>query len=259
LQSWGFAFACNQLPITNCQLLLPGGQRPPAAIRKPALLDLNLNFFGSWRTSLFRTPGLANSQKIPLFFILLVAFAVHGPLLLMQIPSNSYDANFHMSMAAHYANHWFNPWNENSLAGFSQTTYPPLTQQWIGLLSHVFGLLRAYLLVQLAIVIMLPIAVFRFARLWVDELAAGYAALGSIFIGEFSLLVYEDGQIGTTSSTVLFVFALPYFYAWLVEGKKRDLLKAMLIGLAASAAHHATTLFGSMFFVGPIAWLACID
>ncbi len=73
------------------------------------------------------------SRAIPLSAILLIALAVHGPLLLMQLPLASYDANTHIFFAAHYANHWFVPWNTKWFGGFSQTTYPPLTHQWIAL------------------------------------------------------------------------------------------------------------------------------
>jgi glycosyltransferase involved in cell wall biosynthesis len=189
----------------------------------------------------------------------MVAFAVHGPLLLMQLPSNSFDANFHMFMAWHYAHHWFNPWNENALAGFSQTTYPPLTQQWIALFSRIVGLTPAYMLFQLIVVLLLPIAVFRYAKLWVDERAASYAALGSVFLGSLCMLVYQDGQIGTTTSTTLFLLAIPYFYYWAREGKGSDFIKGLLIGLSAAAAHHATLLFGAILFVLPVAWLAYFD
>jgi len=72
-----------------------------------------------------------------LSWVLLLALLVHGPLLLMQLPNDSYDANFHKFFAAHYAQHWFNPWNEKWFTGFSQTTYPPMEQQWMALFSHV--------------------------------------------------------------------------------------------------------------------------
>lgn len=208
---------------------------------------------------MFRTPGLTNTQKIPVFLIILIAFVIHGPLLIMERPGNSYDANFHISMSAHYAKHWFNPWNENSFTGFSVTTYPPLIHQWIALFSHAVGLLRAYLLVQLIIILLLPLAIYRYARLWVDERAATYAALGSVFVALLWGLVYEDGQIATTSSTTLFLLAIPFLYAWAVDGKPSDLVKGLLIGYTASAAHHATTIFGSVLFVIPVIWLACLD
>src|SRR5215831_3647804 len=155
-------------PKAKGQRLKGQGRISSCSPGKPALLVLNLktcSVVGG--PALFRTPGLSNSQKIPVLFIILVAFALHGPLLIMQRPANSYDANFHISMAAHYAHHWFNPWNESSLAGFSETTYPPLTHQWIALLSHVMGMLRAYLLFQLIIILLLPVAVYRYAKLWV--------------------------------------------------------------------------------------------
>jgi hypothetical protein len=107
-------------------------------------------------------------RAIPLSAILLVALAVHGPLLLMQLPAGSYDANTHIFFAAHYAHHWFNPWNVKWFGGFSQTTYPPLTHQWIALFSHVMGLQMAYMFVQFLAILLLPIGVYRYARLWVD-------------------------------------------------------------------------------------------
>ena len=104
-------------------------------------------------TSYFRKP-------IPLAVIVLIAAMVHGPLLFFQLPSiTSYDANFHIFMASHYAHHWFDPWNEKWFAGFSQTTYPPLGHQWIAMLSYIFGLHMAYMLVQSIGILLLPVAV----------------------------------------------------------------------------------------------------
>ena len=114
------------------------------------------------------------SRAIPLSAILLIALAVHGPLLLMQLPASSYDANTHMFFASHYAQHWFNPWNQKWFGGFSQTTYPPLTHQWIALFSHLMGLKMAYMFVQLLAILLLPIGMYRYAELWVDEVSASH-------------------------------------------------------------------------------------
>src|SRR3981081_1868251 len=116
------------------------------------------------------------SRPIPLLAIVLLALLIHGPLLLMQLPAGSFDANFHMFFASHYAQHWFNPWNPKWFGGFSQTTYPPLTHQWIALFSNVVGLNMAYMLVQLLAILLLPLGMYRFARIWVDERSASYAA-----------------------------------------------------------------------------------
>jgi hypothetical protein len=199
------------------------------------------------------------SRPIPLIAIVLVALAVHGPLLLMQLPSGSFDANFHIFFASHYAHHWFDPWNEKWFAGFSQTTYPPLTHQWIALLSNVVGLKMGYMLVQLIAVLLLPVGVFRFARIWVEGRAASYAALGSIFLGALAFLVYQAGQLATVTSAALYLNALPYLYEWITESDGRSLVKGIAISLAAAAAHHVTLIFGVVFFAGPVLWTAYVD
>ncbi|HKV76763.1 MAG TPA: hypothetical protein VJP02_01400 [Candidatus Sulfotelmatobacter sp.] len=205
------------------------------------------------------TPNESYSRPIPLLAIVLVALAVHGPLLLMQLPSGSFDANFHIFLASHYAHHWFNPWNEKWFAGFSQTTYPPLTHQWIALVSTVAGLKMAYMLVQLVGVLLLPVGVFRFARIWVDDRASSYAALGSIFLGALAFLIYQAGQLATITSAALYLNALPYFYEWSAFGSGRSLIKGVAVSLAAAAAHHVTLIFGTVLFAGPVLWLICMD
>src|SRR5260221_9436017 len=124
---------------------------------------------------------LGPRRAIPLWTIVLLAFAIHGPLMLMQLPANSYDTNFNIFFASHYAHHWFNPWNEKWFAGFSQTTYPPLPQQWTALLSYLVGLPMAYMLVQLAAILLFPVAVFRYAQIWVHERAGRYASGAIVF------------------------------------------------------------------------------
>jgi hypothetical protein len=199
-------------------------------------------------------------RPIPLAMIVLVAIVIHGPLLLMELPATtSYDTNLHIFFGSHYAQHWFNPWNEKWFAGFSQTTYPPLTHQWIALLSHVVGLTEAFMLVQLVAVVLLAVGTWRFARLWVDERAASLAALLSVFAGTVSFLVYSAGQLPTTMSAPLYLLALPYFYEWSRSSSWRALLKGLVLGLAAASAHHVTLLFGSVLFAAPVLWLAWSD
>jgi len=199
------------------------------------------------------------SRPIPLLAIVLVALAVHGPLLLMQLPAGSFDTNFHIFLASHYAHHWFNPWNEKWFAGFSQTTYPPLTHQWIALFSTVTGLKMGYMVVQLVAILLLPVGVFRFAKIWVDERAASYAALGSIFLGALAFLVYQAGQLATVSSAALYLNALPYLYDWAIQRSGRSLIKGVALSLTAAAAHHVTLIFGVVFFAVPVVWIACLD
>jgi len=200
------------------------------------------------------------SRPIPLRLILLLTLAIHGPLLALQLPlTNSYDANFHVFFASHYAHHWFDPWNPKWFAGFSQATYPPLAHQWIALLSYIVGLHFAYLLVQLVAILLIPISVYRFARLWVDERAASYASLFSIFLGAVAFLVYSAGQLPTTLSAPLYLLAVPYFYDWSRSADGRALIKGIMLTIVAGAVHHVTLIFGSVLFAFPVLWLAVVD
>jgi hypothetical protein len=207
-----------------------------------------------------RVDSVAVSKRpIPLTFILLVAAVVHVPLLLAKLPLHSYDATFHIFFASHYVHHWFDPWNVKWYAGFSQTTYPPLPQQWIAVLSHMFGLEMAYMAVQFAAVLLLAIGVYRFSRLWVDDRSASLAALASVFLGAESFLIYSAGQLATTSAAPIYLNALPYLFEWIRFGRWRAFLKALVLFSAAAAAHHATLLFGSVFFALPVLALALLD
>ena len=204
-------------------------------------------------------PVPATNRAIPLLLIVLLALAVHGPLLLMQLPANSYDATTHIFFAGHYANHWFSPWNEKWFGGFSQTTYPPLTHQWIALFSHIFGLTGAYMFVQLIVILLLPVGMYRYAKLWVPEREASYAALGTVFLGSLAMLVYQSGQLPTITAAALTLNALPYFYRWSRDGGMMQLLKGAAISMAGAAAHHVTFLFGAILFALPVLWLCFLD
>ncbi len=177
----------------------------------------------------------------------------------MKLPLQSYDANFHIFFASHYLHHWFNPWNPKWFAGFSQTTYPPLPQQWIALLSRVTGLDMAYMAVQMAAILLLVVGVYRFSLLWVSSRAASFAALASVFVGSESFLIYSAGQLATTASAPIYLLALPYLFEWVRRGGWRPFLKASVLFTAAAAAHHVTLLFGSFFFALPVLALVLLD
>jgi hypothetical protein len=191
--------------------------------------------------------------------IFLAAFVVHAPLLLMKLPLKSYDANFHIFFASHYLHSWFDPWNPKWYAGFSQTTYPPLPQQWLALVSRVVGLDMAYMTVQFAAILLLALGVFRFSLLWVNRRAAAFAALASVFLGSECFLVYSAGQLSTTFAAPLYLNALPYLFQWIRHGDRRSFFKGAVLFVAAAAAHHATLLFGSLLFALPVLALAILD
>ena len=191
--------------------------------------------------------------------ILMVAVAIHLPLLMMQLPLKSYDTNFHIFFASHYVHHWFDPWNVKWFAGFSQTTYPPLSQQWVAVASLLLGLNAGYMAVQFAAILLLAIGAYRFSLLWVDPRAASYAALAAVLVGSESFLVYNAGQLATTFAAPIYLNALPYLFEWLRYGRGRAFIKAIVLFAAAAAAHHATLIFGSMLFALPVMALAWME
>jgi hypothetical protein len=199
------------------------------------------------------------AEPIPLTMIFLAALVVHAPLLLMKLPLKSYDANFHIFFASHYLHSWFDPWNAKWYAGFSQTTYPPLPQQWLALVSHLVGLDMAYMAVQFVAILLLALGVYRFSLLWVDRRAASLAAFASVFLGSECFLVYSAGQLSTTFAAPLYLNALPYLYNWVRHGDWRAFFKGAVLSVAAAAAHHATLLFGSLLFALPVLALAILD
>ena len=207
-----------------------------------------------------KSEEIAQSKRpISLTLILMTALMIHLPLLLMELPLKSYDTNFHIFFASHYLHHWFDPWNTKWYAGFSQTTYPPLSQQWVAVVSHVLGLDFAYMAVQLLAILLLVVGVYRFSVLWVTPRAASFAALAAVFLGSESFLVYSAGQLGTTTAAPIYLNALPFLFEWIRFGRWRAFIKASLLFTAAAAAHHATLLFGSFFFALPVIALAIMD
>jgi hypothetical protein len=191
--------------------------------------------------------------------IFLAALVVHLPLLLMKLPLKSYDANFHIFFASHYLHNWFDPWNPKWYAGFSQTTYPPLPQQWLALMSRLLGLDMAYMAIQFVAILLLALGIYRFSLLWVDRRAAAFAALASVFLGSECFLVYSAGQLSTTCAAPLYLNALPYLFQWVRHGKWRAFLKGGALFVAAAAAHHVTLIFGSLLFALPVLALVILD
>jgi len=196
---------------------------------------------------------------IPLSMILLTALVVHLPLLVMKLPLKSFDANFHIFFASHYLHNWFDPWNPKWYAGFSQTTYPPLPQQWLALMSRLIGLDMAYMAIEFVAILLLALGAYRFSLLWVDRRAAAFAALASVFLGSECFLIYSAGQLSTTFAAPLYLNALPYLFQWVRHGKWRSFLKGGALFVAAAAAHHATLLFGSLLFALPVLALVISD
>lgn len=194
-----------------------------------------------------------------LWAALATAFMWHGGMLLGGSYERTYDAYIHMFFADHYARDWFSTWETRWYTGFTITSYPPGTHQLIALLSKIFSLETAFVLVQLSAVLLLIVGVYRFSRIWVDPVSAGWAALLASVSTSLAEVVHVFGQLPTTFSLAMLLNTLPSIFVWVRDGSRGDLVLACAGLAATTAAHHVTTLFGAVFFVGPVVATALLD
>ncbi|MFN8529678.1 MAG: hypothetical protein U0670_13800 [Anaerolineae bacterium] len=176
----------------------------------------------------------------------------HAVLLLAGSYRATYDAYVHIFFGDHYARSWWNPWEPRWYTGFTMVSYPPLTHQLIALLSKVFTLPASFSLVMVASSGLTTIGVYRFSRLWVNHRSASYAALLTVFSSSIAETVHVFGQLPTMFVMGVMLNALPFVWRWVLEGRVINLLRAWALLMVAAAGHHVTTLFGMVFFSGPI-------
>jgi uncharacterized membrane protein len=165
---------------------------------------------------------------------------------------NTYDALIHIFFASHYAQAWFDPWETRWYTGFLTVSYPPLVHFLIAALSRVLGLLSAFAAVQLFALLLLTTGMYRFSLLLASPRAAGFAAILLALSSSIAETTHLFGQLPTLLSLSFLLNAIPYAWRYLERGKWIDLLKAVLWLGATTAGHHVTTLFGGVFFLGPM-------
>lgn len=188
------------------------------------------------------------------------ALLLHGGLALYGSYANTYDAYIHMFFADHWLKSWFDHWEPRWYTGFTMTSYPPLSHQSVALLSLITGDLRtAFVLVQTSAMALLTVGMVRFARLWVDEEAAQWAALWLVIASGIAETVHVFGQLPTIVSLSFLLNALPYIYRWINGGPKRNLWCGWALIAATTGAHHVTTLFGAVFIMAPVVLLALLQ
>lgn len=182
----------------------------------------------------------------------LVAGIFHGALLLHGTYRGTYDAYVHIFFGDHYARSWWNPWEPRWYTGFTMFGYPPLTHQLTALISLVATLPTGFITVMLLATITTTIGIYRFSRLWVDHRPATYAALLGVVSSSIAETVHVFGQLPTMFVIGVMLNALPFVWRWAEDGSVKDLLRGWALLMVAAAGHHVTTLFGMVFFSGPI-------
>jgi hypothetical protein len=171
-----------------------------------------------------------------------LALCMHGPLVAAGLYRHSADVATHLFLADHYRRSWFALWEPRWFGGFSVSSYPPLVHQLLALLSIPFGYDGAFATLLLATLIALPVAVWRFARIFVSPAAASAAAVVAVFLPGVALAEYAFGQLPTAVSLTITLFLVVECTRFVEHGGRFALgLVAGLAG-AAFAAHHATPL-----------------
>ena len=188
-----------------------------------------------------------------LWWALAIVVLFHGGLLLSGTFRGTYDAYVHIFLGDHYERDWFSTWDQRWYTGFTTVSYPPGTHMSIAALTKLTGSLEvSFVIVQISALLLLTVGVFRFSRLWVDDDAAANAALLLVVSSSIAETVHLFGQLPTTFALAFLLNALPSIRRWVFGGRFVDLGVGTIVLAACTAGHHVTTLFGSVFFLGPV-------
>jgi hypothetical protein len=194
-----------------------------------------------------------------LIVALFVALSFHGGLLISGTYRGTFDAYVHLFFADHYRRSWFSSFEPRWYTGFSVLSYPPGTHQVLALVAKVVGLEFSFVLVALLSVLLSVVGMYRFARLWGSDDAAGYAALFMALSSSLAESLHIFGQLPTLFALGFLLNGLPFVYRWIRHGTSGSFVIAICAAAATTAAHHVTTIFGSVFFVGPVVVRAILD
>jgi len=184
-------------------------------------------------------------------FAMWLALCFHGPLVVAGFYRYSYDAGVHEFFADHYLRSPFGLWDPRWFGGFLVSSYPPLAHQLIAALGAVTGVEIAFGAVLLATLVALPLAVWRFARIFVSPDVAVTTAIVSVFLPAFALTGHAFGQLPTLVALTLTLLLVAEWMRFVEHGERSTLLVVSALAGLAFTAHHATPVL-----FAPVALLA---
>ena len=167
---------------------------------------------------------------------LVFSFILNSALAFSKFYTRTFDSYTHMFFADHYRRTWFNTWEPKWYTGFTVTSYPPLAHQSLALPSYVVGLEQAYVIIVFMLMILIPVAVYEFSKVFVSNKAAGYASIIGVFLPSTVEITYSLGQYPMLFGLIASLFTVSSFDKYLKIGSKLLLVQTLfLLGVAVSA------------------------
>src|SRR4029077_14496654 len=149
---------------------------------------------------------------------MVLALAFHGPLVAGGLYRYSWDAATHIFFADHYRRSWFSLWGPRWFGGFPGDSYPPLTHQLLALVSVPFGYDAAFGFLLLMALVLFPVAVWRFAQVFVSPAAATAAAIIAPCVPGLALAAHAFGQLPTVVALTLALLMVAEFTRFVERG-----------------------------------------
>jgi hypothetical protein len=174
---------------------------------------------------------------------LFLAFILHSVLIASNFQERTFDSYAHMFFADHYRRAWFSLWEPRWYGGFYVSTYPPLAHQTIALLSFLIGLEYSYQLLTLLLLILLPLSIYNFSKIFVSENAAGYSSILAVLLPSVLTTIYIFGQFTTIFSLVLLLFSLHYFNMFMKHKGRLNYVISLCLLVASVCSHNFTPFF----------------
>jgi uncharacterized membrane protein len=164
-----------------------------------------------------------------------------------------WDAPTHIFFASGYLEDWWSVWDPRWYGGYSKTTYPPLAHQAVALVTtFVENIELSYGLVLWVLLSISPIAMYQFARAFVDQRSSLIAAFLFLFAPSTRIILFTHGQFAGFMSLLFAMFTVGAVRTYIQEPHfMKGIMIIFLIGCSL-ASHQAT----NVFFLAPALCLA---
>ena len=197
----------------------------------------------SWtRLAVKRYRGLM--PWIGIVFAVTVSATFFAPVVVRHEYLRAYDAPTHIFFSSSHLQDWWSLIEPRWYGGYPKASYPPLAHQLVALLAAVDGNLElSYEIVAWLFLSIVPLAVYQFARVFVDQRSALAACIMAVSLPSIRLMVFCWGQMPGFVSLVLLMFSMKAMSEYLETGNKCAAISTICLFTACVVSHHATALY----------------